>query len=32
MKEAAIRYAEFDRQLAEEWFPLEEEAWRHIKD
>lgn len=27
LKEAAIRYADLDRQLAEEWFPLEEEAW-----
>lgn len=28
LKEGAIREAELDLQLAEEWFPLEEEAWR----
>jgi CopG family transcriptional regulator/antitoxin EndoAI len=27
LKEGAIRRAERDRQLAEEWFSLEEEAW-----
>lgn len=31
LKEAAIRYADADRQLAEEWFPLEEEAWANRK-
>jgi len=28
LKEGAIRRAERDRALAEEWFHLEEEAWR----
>ncbi len=28
LKGGAIREAELDLQLAEEWFPLEEEAWR----
>ncbi len=27
LKEGAIRRADRDRQLAEEWFPLEEETW-----
>ncbi|MGH9339151.1 MAG: ribbon-helix-helix domain-containing protein [Acidobacteriota bacterium] len=28
LKEGAIREAELDLRLAEEWFPLEEEAWQ----
>jgi CopG family transcriptional regulator/antitoxin EndoAI len=28
LKEGAMREAGLDLQLAEEWFPLEEEAWR----
>lgn len=28
LKEASIRYADSDQRLAEEWFPLEEEAWQ----
>ncbi len=28
LKDGAIREAELDLQLAEEWFPLEEEAWQ----
>ena len=28
LKEGAAREAELDLQLAEEWFPLEEEVWR----
>ncbi|MBI1746043.1 MAG: hypothetical protein HYR55_05560 [Acidobacteria bacterium] len=31
MKEEAIRWAERDLKLAEEWFPLEEEACQHIE-
>jgi len=28
MKEPAIRYARRDLEIAAEWFPLKEEAWR----
>ena len=28
LKEGAIKHAERDLQVAEEWFPLEEEAWQ----
>ena len=28
MKERAIRYAKRDLEIAAEWFPLGEEAWR----
>jgi CopG family transcriptional regulator/antitoxin EndoAI len=28
LKEGALRNAERDLQMAEEWFPLEEEAWQ----
>lgn len=31
LKEGAIREAEMDLRLAEEWFPLEEEAWQGRK-
>ncbi|MBI4481322.1 MAG: hypothetical protein HY652_00390 [Acidobacteria bacterium] len=27
LKEGAIREAELDLRMAEEWFPLQEEAW-----
>ena len=30
LKEGAIRDAEQDLAIAEEWFPLEEEAWQKI--
>jgi len=32
MKEGAVREAELDLALAEEWFPLEEEAWQRSGD
>jgi CopG family transcriptional regulator / antitoxin EndoAI len=32
LKEGAIRDAEQDLAIAEEWFPLEEEAWQKIDD
>ena len=32
LKEGAIRDAELDLAIAEEWFPLEEEAWQKIDD
>ena len=28
LKEGAIKHAERDLEMAEEWFPLEEEAWQ----
>lgn len=28
LKEGAIRHAERDLQMAEEWLPLKEEAWQ----
>lgn len=31
LEEGAIRRAERDLHLAEEWFPLEEEAWQKHK-
>ncbi len=31
LKEGAIRRAEQDRDIAETWFPLEEEAWQKPK-
>ncbi len=31
MKERAIRRADLDVRLVEEWFPLEEEAWQRIE-
>jgi CopG family transcriptional regulator/antitoxin EndoAI len=31
LKEGAIRRADQDRQIAEEWFPVEEEAWQNLK-
>ena len=29
LREGAIRRADRDLQLTREWFPLDEEAWRH---
>ena len=31
LKEGAVRRAERDLLLAEEWFPLEEQAWRRSR-
>jgi len=31
LKEGAILEAELDLRLAEEWFPLEEEAWQQSR-
>jgi len=31
LKEGALRRAERDLRLAEEWFPLEEEVWQNTK-
>lgn len=32
LKEAAIAMAEEDLKMAEEWFPIDQEAWNQIKD
>lgn len=32
MIEGYKKQAEFDKVLAEEWFPVEEETWRHSQD
>jgi CopG family transcriptional regulator/antitoxin EndoAI len=29
LKEGAVAQADLDLALAQEWFPLEEEAWQH---
>ena len=31
LEEGYTRWAEYDRQLAEAWFPLDEEAWQTLK-
>jgi CopG family transcriptional regulator/antitoxin EndoAI len=31
LKEGYTRWAEHDRELAETWFPLDEEAWQTVK-
>lgn len=31
LKEGAIKRAERDRSLAEEWFALDEEAWQKVR-
>lgn len=32
IKEGAIREAELDLRLAQEWFPLEEEVWQRYNE
>lgn len=32
MKERALRRAELDRQIAEEWFPIDQEAWERLEE
>lgn len=31
LAEEAVQWADYDRRLAEEWFPLEEEAWQSLE-